>query len=104
MRYLAWIAVFSLQLGIFVCGAGIDVCDAADAPSQIKLSSSLADKSHPNTPESTCAAHAAHVFLNQPLIQQMAEVRHIALITSLVDLTLSEIPHRIEQPPKLSHS
>jgi len=30
MRYLAWIAVFSLQLGMFVCGAGIDVCHAAD--------------------------------------------------------------------------
>jgi len=104
MRYLAWIAVFSLQLGIFVCGAGIDVCHAADAPAQIQLSPSHSDTGQQSNPIETCAAHAAHVFLGQPLFNQSQPDTSIELVNLLVSLNLPEILHLIEQPPKFLHS
>ena len=66
MRYLAWVAIFSLQMGMFVCGAGIDVCHAADAPAHIEATQSN-DNSDAGAVDSTCAAHAAHVFLSPPI-------------------------------------
>ena len=122
MRYLAWVAVLSLQLGIFVCGAGIDVCDAADASAQHSTQSLIhsfnqslsqnelsqspfqSDRSHSNTPIDTCAAHAAHVFLDQPIFNQAQPDTSIALVTLLASLNLPEIFHLIEQPPKFLHS
>jgi len=118
MHYLAWIAVFSLQLGMFVCGAGIDVCDAADAPAQTSVqifsqipnqieeapSPSQSDNSHSNTPINTCAAHAAHVFLGQPAFNQTQPDTSIELVNLLASLNLPEILHLIEQPPKFLHS
>ena len=119
MRYLAWIAVFSLQLGMFVCGAGIDVCQASDAPElasgqSLSLSigpdhelsplSSSQTGNHSNTPVDTCAAHAAHVFLGQPVFHQAQPDAGIELVTLLASLNLPEIIHLIEQPPKLLHS
>jgi len=111
MRYLAWIAIFSLQLGMFVCGAGIDVCDAADAPAhistqtsnQIEPSPTQSDSRHSNTPVDTCAAHAAHVFLGQPVFNQSQLDSSIESIHLLASLNLPEILHLIEQPPKTSH-
>jgi len=113
MRYLAWIAVLSLQLGMFVCGAGIDVCDAADAPAHISTQTSdqieqvpspvQSDHNHSNTPIDTCAAHAAHVFLGQPAFNQGQPDSSIESIHLLASLNLPEILHLIEQPPKTSH-
>jgi len=103
MRYLAWIAIFSLQLGMFVCGAGIDVCHAADAPAHIQLSPSQSDTSHQAAPIETCTAHAAHVFLGQPAFHQSQPDMHIELVNVLTSLNLPEILHLIEQPPKTSH-
>jgi len=103
MRYLAWIAVFSLQMGMFVCGAGIDVCHAADAPAHIASSQSNAD--HDSFPiDQTCAAHAAHVFLGQPVYAQSQPCAHPELVNRLASLNLPEILHLIEQPPRLLHS
>jgi len=102
MRYLAWIAVFSLQIGMFVCGAGIDVCHAADAPAHI--ASSQSDTDHDSSPiDQTCAAHAAHVFLGQPSNIQGESCPHPEQVNLLTSLNLPEILHLIEQPPKTSH-
>jgi len=104
MRYLAWIAVFSLQMGMFVCGAGIDVCHAADAPAHI-ASSQSGSTDHDSSPiDQTCAAHAAHVFLGQQGNAQSQTCAHPGAVNRLASLNLPEILHLIEQPPKLSHS
>jgi len=103
MRYLAWIAVFSLQMGMFVCGAGIDVCHAADTPAHIASSQSNTD--HDSSPiDQTCVAHAAHVFLGQPLFNHSQPDTNIELVNMLISLNLPEILHLIEQPPKFLHS
>ncbi len=103
MRYLAWIAVFSLQIGMFICGAGIDVCHAADAPAQIQVSHS--DTGHQNMPiDQTCTAHAAHVFLGQLAFCQNQPTIHSESVNLLTSLNLPEILYLIEQPPKILHS
>jgi len=103
VRYLAWIAVFSLQMGMFVCGAGIDVCHAADAPAHIASSQSNTD--HNSAPiDQTCAAHAAHVFLDQPSHAQSQSCAHPEQVNLLASLNLPEILHLIEQPPRFLHS
>ncbi|MDQ7000750.1 MAG: hypothetical protein Q9M12_07720 [Mariprofundus sp.] len=111
MRSLAWIAVFSLQIGMFVCGAGIDVCHASDTPDHItssQIASSQADTEHGNgsvdTIDQTCAAHAAHVFLGQTGNDQSQPDAHTGQVNLLASLNLPEISHLIEQPPKLLHS
>jgi len=104
MRSLAWIAVFSLQMGMFVCGAGIDVCHAAaDAPAHVESSQTNTD--HDNVPvDQTCAAHAAHVFLGQPGNDQSQPDAHTGPVNLLASLNLPEILHLIEQPPKFLRS
>jgi len=103
MRYLAWIAFFSLQMGMFVCGAGIDVCHAADAPAHI--ASSQSNMNHDISPiDQTCAAHAAHTFLGQVSNTQSQPCAHPESVNLLASLNLPEILHLIEQPPKLLHS
>lgn len=103
MRYLAWIAVFALQMGMFVCGAGIDVCHAADTPAHIASSQSNTD--HDSFPiDQTCAAHAAHIFLGQPGNAQSQACAHPELVNLLASLNLPEILYLIEQPPRLLHS
>jgi len=103
MRYLAWMAVFSLQLGMFVCGAGIDVCHAADAPTHI--ASSQSDTDHSSSPiDQTCVAHAAHVFLGQSVHIHSQTCVHPEPANRLASLNLPEILHLIEQPPKFLHS
>jgi hypothetical protein len=103
MRYLALIAVFSLQMGMFVCGAGMDVCHAADAPAHF-------ESSQPNTDhggaliDQACVAHAAHVFLGQPGQDQGEPETHVERAETLASLNLPEILHLIEQPPKFLHS
>ncbi|RLL51731.1 hypothetical protein D8Y20_08570 [Mariprofundus sp. EBB-1] len=104
MRYLALIAVFSLQLGMFVCGAGIDVCHAADAPAQIQLSPSQSDTDHQTAPIEVCSAHAAHTFLGQLTFQPNQQDMHIEPVNLLASLNLPEIFNLIEQPPKFLHS
>ena len=103
MRSLAWIAIFSLQMGMFVCGAGIDVCHAADAPAHI--ASSQSDTDHDSSPiDQTCAAHAAHVFLGQPAYDQSQADNGNKPVNLLASLNLPEIYHLIEQPPRFLHS
>ncbi len=103
MRSLAWIAVFSLQMGMFVCGAGIDVCHAADTPAHI--ASSQSDTDHDSSPiDQTCAAHAAHVFLGQPAYDQGQADNGNKPVNLLASLNLPEISHLIEQPPRFLHS
>jgi len=103
MRSLAWIAIFSLQIGMFVCGAGIDVCHAADAPAHI--ASSQSDTDHDSSPiDQTCAAHAAHVFLGQPAYDQSQADNGNKPVNLLASLNLPEIYHLIEQPPRFLHS
>jgi len=104
MRYLVWIAVFSLQLGIFVCGAGIDVCYADSNSSQTQLTPSQSGDDHPSTPINTCVAHAAHVFLSQPAFHPRQSDDAFALYNRLAAPNLLEISHLIEQPPKTSYS
>jgi len=104
MRYLALMAVFSLQLGMFVCGAGIDVCHAADAPAQIQLSPLQSDTDHQASPLEVCSAHAAHVFLDQASFHQSQPEIQLEAVNLLASLNLPEILHLIEQPPKFLHS
>jgi len=103
MRYLAWIAVFSLQMGMFICGAGIDVCHAADAPAHIVSSQSNPDQNSAPI-DQTCAAHAAHVFLGQPSNIHSQSCAHPESAGLLASLNLPEVLHLIEQPPKFLHS
>jgi hypothetical protein len=125
MRYLAWIAVLSLQLGMFVCGAGIDVCHAADEPAHAAIGgpaaaltpvalTSIAQhvSAEPASPadnpvdqsgspiDQTCSAHAAHVFLGQLHDQPNGPDIHRGQAALLSALNLPEILNRIEQPPQ----
>jgi len=102
MRYLALIAVFSLQLSMFICGAGIDVCHAADTSAQIQLSQS--DTGQQSAPLETCAAHAAHIFLTEPSSKGSQVDVHTAEVEHLVSLHLLDVSHLIAQPPKFLHS
>jgi len=114
MRILAWVAVFSLQLGMFVCGAGIDVCPAVDAPAQARLSPAQlspaqlspfhSDTGHQAAPIETCAAHAAHVFLGQAINNHGTYDLPLELVNIPTSLNFPEIAHFIDQPPKLLHS
>jgi len=54
MRYMTWIAIISLQMSMFVCGAGIDVCHAADAPAHIETTQSNNNSSDAAPVDSTC--------------------------------------------------
>jgi len=114
MRTLAWLALFSLQLGIFVCGAGIDVCHATGADTTLAVTQSEmlqpagllppADNDHESSPiDQTCSAHAAHVFLGQPAFHKSPSDMHLEAINLLSSLNLPEVFHLIEQPPKASH-
>jgi len=103
MRYLAWVAIFSLQMGMFVCGAGIDVCHAADAPAHIESSQSP----HPSDAlpvDSTCAAHAAHVFLSPPVYNQSQFDSYTASVKTLISVNFFDVYSLIEHPPKTLHS
>jgi len=104
MRYLALIAVFSLQLSMFVCGAGIDVCHAADTTAQIQLSSSQSDTGQQSSPIEICAAHAAHTFLAQASLKDSQVDSQITKVEHVVSLHLLDVSHLIEQPPKPLHS
>ncbi|PCI42631.1 MAG: hypothetical protein COB41_09270 [Proteobacteria bacterium] len=103
MRYLAWVAIFSLQMGMFVCGAGIDVCHAADAPAHIEATQSN-NNSDAAPVDSTCAAHAAHVFLSPPTYNQSQSDNYATLVNAALPMNLFEVHYLIEHPPKLLHS
>ncbi len=109
MRLLAWLAVFSLQLGMFVCGAGIDVCHAADA-SMVSNEASLlpdmpADDDADVAPsDQVCTAHAAHVFLGVAVPTGAKALPHIDVAMFPAALQLPECDHLIEQPPKFARS
>jgi len=103
MRYLAWVAIFSLQMGMFVCGAGIDVCHAADAPAHIEATQSN-NSSDAGVVDSTCAAHAAHVFLSPPIYNQSQSDNYATLVNAALPMNLFEVHYLIEHPPKLLHS
>lgn len=100
---MAWIAIISLQMGMFVCGAGIDVCHAADAPAHVELQQSNSDTDSAPV-DQVCAAHAAHVFLGQTLNKEGAMAAPIEIINLLSALHIPEVMSLIEQPPKLLHS
>ena len=101
MRYLAWVAVFSLQIGMFVCGMGVDVCHAADTTADSQLSQPLHSDQQPSSGvDQTCAAHAAHLFLNTPPFHQQACSLRLEPLRFFTSITLPEILQRIEQPPK----
>jgi len=103
MRFMSWIAIFCLQIGIFTCSMGIDVCQASDGASYVTNSQS--DGAHDDLPAgSTCIAHAAHVFVGLPAHQDSQSDAHIAKIRVFVSLALPDILHAIEHPPKLSYS
>ncbi len=107
MRYLAWIAVFSLQMGMFVCAAGIDVCHAADTPAQLEATLSYPDHDNStenNSVDQTCSAHAAHVFLGPADHAQSQPEAYVEPAIRLISLNLPEILHLIEQPPRFLHS
>ncbi len=108
MRLLAWLAVFSLQLGMFVCGAGIDVCHAADASMVSNEASLLPDMPTDDDADVTpsdqvCTAHAAHVFLGAAVPTGAKVLPHIDVAMFPVALQLPECDHLIEQPPKFAH-
>jgi len=103
MRYMAWIAIISLQMSMFVCGAGIDVCHAADAPAHIEATQSN-NNSDASPVDSTCAAHAAHVFLSLPTYNQSQSDNYVTPANSLLPLNLFEVHYLIDHPPKLLHS
>ncbi len=104
MRYMAWIAIISLQMSMFVCGAGIDVCHAADAPAHLEATQSSNHSSDAAPVDSTCAAHAAHVFLSPPTYNQSESDNYATAANLLLSLNLFEVQHLIEHPPQTLHS
>jgi len=104
MRYLAWLAIFSLQMGMFVCGAGIDVCHAADAPAHVTVSQGDGNQSDSNGIDSICVAHAAHTFLWQESDAQGQIYTPNQRASLFMPFYFSEIFYLIEQPPKHLHS
>lgn len=103
MRYLAWVAIFSLQMGMFVCGAGIDVCHAADAPAHIEASQTN-NSSDASPVDSTCVAHAAHVFLALAIHDQSQSDYDTGSISTSLSLNLFEVYSLIEHPPRFLRS
>jgi len=103
MRYLAWVAIFSLQMGMFVCGAGIDVCHAADAPAHIEASQTN-NSSDALPADSTCVAHAAHVFLAFSIHDQSQSDYDTGSINISRPLNLFEFYSLIEHPPRFLRS
>ncbi|WP_072659959.1 hypothetical protein [Mariprofundus micogutta] len=103
MRYLAWIAVFSLQMGIFICGSGVGECYASDTPAHIEAS-----KSNPNQDgapiDQICSAQCAHIFMGQLSNNQIQPEIYVEPVNLLASLNLPEIFNLIEQPPKFLHS
>jgi|UPI0003655648 hypothetical protein len=99
MRYLAWIAIFSLQLSIFVCEAGVDVCSASDVITHIETTQSTPthDQHATDTP---CSAHAAHTFLGQSNGFHGQSSEHRKPMTTLTSLSIPDFFKQIEQPPK----
>jgi len=103
MRYLAWIAIFSLQMSMFVCESGIDVCLGSDVPAHVE--STQASLDHSNFAiDATCSAHAAHVFLGAPAHHQAQAFAHNQASLWLSSLNILKFFKRIEQPPQLLHS
>jgi len=90
-------------MSMFVCGAGIDVCHAADAPAHIEATQS-SNSSDVLPVDSTCAAHAAHVFLSLPTCNQSQSDNYATPANSLLALNLFEVHYLIDHPPKLLHS
>jgi len=103
MRYLAWIAIFSLQLSMFVCEAGIDVCFASDVPAYAETTQSTPNHDEHLT-DAPCSAHAAHTFLSQLHGFQGQPPEHHKATVLLTSLIIPDFFKRIEQPPKTSHS
>ncbi|MDX8413317.1 MAG: hypothetical protein R8J85_04445 [Mariprofundales bacterium] len=103
MRTISWVAIFCLQIGIFTCSMGIDVCQAADSSSHIATSQS--DSSHHGALiDASCVAHAAHIFADlSPQNSSQADA-HVAKIKVFTSLALPEVLHAIEHPPKHSQS
>ena len=101
MRYLAWIAVFSLQLGIFVCEAGVDVCHDTNS---IQCSLSSSDDDHASVPSESCVAHAAHAFLGYIVFQYDEPDLELVPMGLFTSLATSEVFLLIEQPPKQMRS
>jgi len=104
MRYLALIAVISLQLSIFVCESGIDVCHTDGATSQVQLYSYQSDAEQGSSSVEPCSAHAAHTFLAENFLQERQVYIQIEGVENLASLQNLEFYHLIEQPPKTSHS
>ncbi len=103
MRYIAWIAIISLQMSMFVCGAGIDVCHASNAPAHIEASQSNPD-SDSVPADQVCAAHAAHVFLGYISDEKSAVTAQVKVANFLMVLHIPEVLNLIEQPPKYVYS
>jgi len=103
MRYLAWIAIFSLQWGMFVCGAGIDVCHASE-PSYVESQKNHSSHESSTAEDTVCVAHAAHVFFWQESPEQQQSYRHAQRVDLPTILYFSEVFSLIEQPPKRLHS
>ena len=104
MRYLAWIAIFSLQLSIFVCEAGVDVCYVGSTPSQVQLFPSDQGDNHVEDSIDNCAAHAAHVFLGYITFHHDEPKQMVEPMGLLGSLIIPEVFSLIEQPPKALHS
>ena len=103
MRYMAWIAIISLQMSMFVCGAGIDVCHATYAPAHIEATQS-SDNSDVVPVDSTCAAHAAHVFLSPPIYNQSQSDSYNTPANTWLAMNFFEVHSLIEHPPKILYS
>jgi len=103
MRYLAWVAMLSLQMGMFVCGAGFDVCPTSGTSSYMETQQ---DSSNSNTTasDSVCVAHALHVFLWQESPEQYMPYVHAKRSETSLVSHISEVFSLIEQPPKRLYS
>jgi len=104
MRYWAWLAIFSLQIGMFVCGSGIDICHANAAPVSVKISHVDANPEKSSDVDAVCVAHAAHVFFWQETDDQIQINGHPKRTSFFITQYIPEFFNQIEQPPKSLHS
>ncbi len=100
-KSIAWLAVFALQIGMFGCLAGVDICHAGTTQSIETHADSQPANDMPDAGDDTpCMAHATHVF-----VATHAASTAKATGSHAVDgFHPLPVPHelltRIEQPPK----
>ncbi len=104
MRTLALIAFLGLQLSMFTCGIDIHMDHMDGTAGQIAHSRSDESGHGADSMDRVCQIHASsHVFTDQAPFSMRDAATPPERIYHLATLSLVNIPHLIEHPPRLLH-